>query len=253
MQFIASLVAQLVKNPPQCRKARFSPWVGKIPWRREWLPIPVFLPGEFHGQGSMKGYFFPWSHEELDMTERLTSSACQLYLNKAIYLKIKASLNFLFRFCALPRNNWTSTLCSRCPSFALQIPNLPSVLFSAGKLIYRDQIKDLLHLLVLTGFSQWWAQTGLGGREEMHGPEPGYLYPVGHSKSGLLYRILCFQVLVSPFSFLPFWSRSSNSSSKSCTISFCFPNTFTPFKIAPGLGPPWWSSGWDSKFPIYGI
>ena len=134
MQFIASLVAQLVKIPPQCRKARFSPWVGKIPWRREWLPTPVFLPGEFHGQGSMKGYFFPWSRKELDMTERLTSSACQLCLNKAIYLKIKASLNFLFRFCALPRNNWTSTLCSRCPSFALQIPNLPSVLFSAWEI-----------------------------------------------------------------------------------------------------------------------
>ena len=37
-----SLVAQLVKNlPVVC-----EPWVGKIPWRREWLPTPVFLPGE---------------------------------------------------------------------------------------------------------------------------------------------------------------------------------------------------------------
>ena len=27
----------------------FDPWVGKIPWRREWLPIPVFWPGKFHG------------------------------------------------------------------------------------------------------------------------------------------------------------------------------------------------------------
>ena len=25
------------------------PWVGKIPWRRERLPIPVFWPGESHG------------------------------------------------------------------------------------------------------------------------------------------------------------------------------------------------------------
>ena len=24
----------------------FNPWVGKIPWRREQLPTPVFLPGE---------------------------------------------------------------------------------------------------------------------------------------------------------------------------------------------------------------
>ena len=40
----ASLVAQLVKNSPG-----FDPWVGKIPWRRERLPTPVFWPGEFHG------------------------------------------------------------------------------------------------------------------------------------------------------------------------------------------------------------
>ena len=49
------------------------PWVGMIPWRREWLPIPVFLPGEFHGQKSLAGYS-PWGHKELDVTERLTAS-----------------------------------------------------------------------------------------------------------------------------------------------------------------------------------
>jgi len=27
----------------------FDPWVGKIPWRRERLPTPVFWPREFHG------------------------------------------------------------------------------------------------------------------------------------------------------------------------------------------------------------
>ena len=26
-----------------------------IPWRREWLPTPVFLPGEYHGQKSLAG------------------------------------------------------------------------------------------------------------------------------------------------------------------------------------------------------
>ena len=29
----------------QCRRSRYDPWVGKIPWRKEWQPIPVFLPG----------------------------------------------------------------------------------------------------------------------------------------------------------------------------------------------------------------
>ena len=33
----------------------FDPWVRKIPWRREWLPTPLFLPGEFCGQRSLAG------------------------------------------------------------------------------------------------------------------------------------------------------------------------------------------------------
>ena len=31
------------------RRCRFKSWVRKIPWRRDWQPTPVFLPGEFHG------------------------------------------------------------------------------------------------------------------------------------------------------------------------------------------------------------
>jgi len=34
----------------QCGRPRFDPWIGKIPWRRQWLSTPVFLLGEFHGQ-----------------------------------------------------------------------------------------------------------------------------------------------------------------------------------------------------------
>ena len=41
---------------------------NKIPWKREWLPFPVYLPGEFHGQKSLVGYS-PWGRKELDMTE----------------------------------------------------------------------------------------------------------------------------------------------------------------------------------------
>ena len=38
------------------RRCGFDSWVGKIPWRRKWQPIPVFLPGESHGQRSLVGY-----------------------------------------------------------------------------------------------------------------------------------------------------------------------------------------------------
>ena len=33
-------------------RCSFNPRIGKIPWRREWPPNPVFLPGESHGQGA---------------------------------------------------------------------------------------------------------------------------------------------------------------------------------------------------------
>ena len=57
----------------QCRRHKrwgFSPWIGKIPWRRVWQPSPAFLPGESHGQRSLGGYS-PWGRKESDTTERL--------------------------------------------------------------------------------------------------------------------------------------------------------------------------------------
>ena len=42
-----------------------------IPWRKEWLPTPVFLPGEFQGQRSLVGYR-PWGCKELDMKRNRT-------------------------------------------------------------------------------------------------------------------------------------------------------------------------------------
>ena len=44
----------------QCRRLMFDPWVGKTPWKREWQPTPVFLPGESYGQRSLAGYS-PWN------------------------------------------------------------------------------------------------------------------------------------------------------------------------------------------------
>ena len=65
--------AQMVKNLCSIWETRFDSCIGKIPWRRERLPTPVFWPGKFHGQRSMLG-FSPWGCKELDTTERLTVS-----------------------------------------------------------------------------------------------------------------------------------------------------------------------------------
>ena len=52
------IVAQLVKNPP----AMLETWVGKIPWRRERLPTPVFWHGKFQD-------YSPWGRKESATTE----------------------------------------------------------------------------------------------------------------------------------------------------------------------------------------
>ena len=58
-QLWASLVAQIVKNPP----ARQETWVRflgrKIPWRRKLQPTPVFLPRKSSGQRILAGHWVP--------------------------------------------------------------------------------------------------------------------------------------------------------------------------------------------------
>ena len=64
----ASLVAQLVKNPPAMQET----WVQSLGWEdpleEAMQPTPVFLPGESHGQRSLVGHS-PWGHKELGTTE----------------------------------------------------------------------------------------------------------------------------------------------------------------------------------------
>ena len=64
--FGASLVTQLVKNPPAMQETWVQSLGGKILWRRERLPTPVFWPGEFHG------LYNPWGCKESDTTEWLS-------------------------------------------------------------------------------------------------------------------------------------------------------------------------------------
>ena len=57
---------------PACNVGNLGliPGLGIFPWRREWLPTPVFLPGKFHGQRSLPSYS-PWGHS-VRHSERLS-------------------------------------------------------------------------------------------------------------------------------------------------------------------------------------
>jgi len=53
----------VVKNPPaNAGDVGSIPGLGRFPWRRNWQPIPVFLPGKSHGQRSLAGYS-PWGRK----------------------------------------------------------------------------------------------------------------------------------------------------------------------------------------------
>ena len=63
----------------QCRRFKrreFDPWVGKLPWRREWQPTPVFLPGESHGQKSLWATVHRVAKSQTQL-KRLSTHACK--------------------------------------------------------------------------------------------------------------------------------------------------------------------------------
>ena len=60
----------MVKNLSSMQETQVWSLSHKIPWRREWLLTPVFLPGEFHGQSLVS--HSSWGCKESDMTEQLT-------------------------------------------------------------------------------------------------------------------------------------------------------------------------------------
>ena len=80
-------------------KPGFTPWVRKMPW--EWLPAPVFLPGEFQEQRSLVGYS-PWGHKESETTEWLS-----LYLTSNLI-----TLNFL-KLCFALSEPWAGVCWGR--------------------------------------------------------------------------------------------------------------------------------------------
>ena len=52
----AALVVEPTCLCRRCKRQRFDPWVGKMPWSKKWQPSPVLLLEERHGQRSLVGY-----------------------------------------------------------------------------------------------------------------------------------------------------------------------------------------------------
>ena len=82
----------------------FNPWLGTIPWRREWQPTLVPLPRKSHGRRTLVGYS-PQCPKESDTTEQL-------------HFHLKCLDEFLWAF-------WSSMM------FLCHLPSLPSIPFQS--------------------------------------------------------------------------------------------------------------------------
>ena len=117
----------------QYERPGFVPGVGKIPWRREWLPTPVFWPGVFHGQRSLAGYS-PWGRKESDTTVQLPlslftpltncSSSTMLTISTASFINKHQCMSSLTSPPSLESVSWMVLLkkCQdlRLPQFTLE-------------------------------------------------------------------------------------------------------------------------------------
>ena len=90
---------------PECqcrirRIHRFSPWAGKIPWRRAWQLTPVFLPGEplYRGAWWATGHGFAMSGTQLKQLSTGYSNMW-LYYNTSIYASWLSELFLRFCYC----------------------------------------------------------------------------------------------------------------------------------------------------------
>ena len=112
----------------QCGRCWFDSWVRKIPWRREWQPTPVFLPGKSHGQRSLERYG-PRGCRESDTSEHAcmqTSHQTPLRLGRHpgnFLARVQPTLKFLPQW-ILGRGKFQNSLTNKsspssCPHPAL--------------------------------------------------------------------------------------------------------------------------------------
>ena len=87
---VGFLVGSAVKNSPAVQEMHVQSMGEEDPWRRKWQPIPVFLPGDFHGQRSLENPMDKgiWQAIVCRVTKNwtgLTTHACMWHFIKFYY------------------------------------------------------------------------------------------------------------------------------------------------------------------------
>ena len=108
------MVKNLPTNVEDARDKRFNSWVRKIPWRREWLPTPLFLLGKSMERGIWWTivHGVTWSQTQLSTHTLRVPGMCQtdLILLGRMKFMVKegtSNLKHLFFLRCLKRSNHT--------------------------------------------------------------------------------------------------------------------------------------------------
>ena len=117
----------------------FHSWVEKIPWRREWQPTLVFLPGKSHGQRSLEGCS-SWGHKraEHDWTAKQVWRTFRWNYLDLVYIRLSY-------FCTNDSFNSTSLfpfskpVCSVYKPVIYSLSVLPRETYKATSIMYSPQ------------------------------------------------------------------------------------------------------------------
>ena len=116
------------------------PGLGRLPWRRKWLPTPTFQPREFHGQRSLAGYSL-WGRKESDTTEQLSLHWLAGIFKHIIFISLNKDT--LSVFCDTYKGSLVS-------GFLFHIKNSYIYLKVVKLLFLRDKMGGLAHAQVHT-------------------------------------------------------------------------------------------------------
>ena len=117
----------------QCRRCGFDTWIRKIPWRMNWQPTPVFLPGKSHSGQHFLSYLsllpisisIVWCNWQLKATRGPWPTwilLISLYWDEIahfqqhhpwerVFLGGHTALYFLQLDCGLTKDPWYTILC----------------------------------------------------------------------------------------------------------------------------------------------
>ena len=150
-------------------KHRLNPWVSKIPWRRNWQPTPVFLPGESHGQRS-RADCSPWVAQSQTWLKWLSTHASLhtlLHLSEISFLSESPLSKFRLKLVVFVLKNHPS---QHSVSLLSPRPEESGVLMPSGILLQCLHHKSLLDSHREVVFSHHIASPVCG---VMHDPQKG--------------------------------------------------------------------------------